>query len=193
MPDIPRAEIVLGVLHDVSNSITSLSGAARTLVEAGDRMDGPLRGELGELVLRQVTQLCWLTDAMRGICDEAPRAGADAVDTAYLVRSAAAITGATVKVDGSASFSGDFERIRLGIEALLDAVARTDSVISLDAGGRTLIVRSGPVDLSFGGVRWRLALAHRLLGEAGIRLSVEPDNGATRCVAEFPKPNVIRL
>lgn len=188
-----QTEAVLGALHDVSNSITSLGGAARTLVDSGDRMDSPLRDELGALVLRQVGQLRWLVDAMREICDPGQRESEGSIDTAYVVRSAAGIAGAALRLDGTAAFSGDFERIRLGLEALFDAVARTDAVISLDETGRILIVRSGPIDLSFGGVRWRLALARRLLQEQDVTLSIERDNGMTRAVAEFPGANVIRV
>lgn len=188
-----QTEAVLGALHDISNSITSLGGVARTLVDSGDRMDAPLRDELGALVLRQAGQLRWLVDAMREICDPGRRASDGSIDTASLVRSAAGIAGAAVRLDGTAVFSGDFERIRLGLEALFDAVARIDAVISLDESGRILIVRSGPVDLSFGGVRWRLALARRLLQEQGVTLTIECDDEVTRAVVEFPETNVIRV
>lgn len=187
-----RSEPLSGALHDVSNSITSLGGAARTLVAAGDRMDAPLRDELGALVLRQVEHLSWLVDAMREITDPSDHRDG-IVDTANLVRSAASIAEIAVRIDGTAAVSGDVERLRLGLEAVLDAVARRDAVVSLDRTGRTMTVVAGPADLSFGGIRWRLALARRLLSAEGASLSIAADDGVTRVVIEFAAASIIRI
>lgn len=178
-------ELLGSLAHELRNPLASLQGCAQTLVKRGEDLPAAVRLRMADVIARQAERMDWLVRAVGSFASPGVP-GDDVVDLADLLREAGAASGVEVRVEGGLHVLGGEERLRLALEAVLQAFGPASSY-RLVPPTRTLHASAPDVDPSSSGRHWRLEAARRMVAVDGGRLEVGRDGRRAVARLVFPE------
>jgi signal transduction histidine kinase len=181
-----HAEFVGALVREFRSSLASLQGASDLLVRRRHDLDDDVVADLGSVVDRQAARVAWLVRLLEAVDGDGATRRVEPVHGPTVVRQAAAACEVGLRMAPGAdrdadAFPGDPERVRLGLEILLQAMATPAGAVSAGlAAGGVLTVVAPVLDLDEPQRRFALRAAFRVLDTEGCPLRVRRLGGETR-------------
>ena len=181
-----HAEFVGALVHEFRGSLASLKGASELLHRRRHDLDETVLGDLSAVIDRQAGRVAWLVRLLEAVDGDGSSRRVEAVHAPTVVRQAAAGADVSLDIGGAVersgeTFSGDPERVRLGLEILFEALGSPagDPAVRMPAAG-LVTVAAPALDLEEQQRRFALRAAFRILDMEGCPLRVRNTGSETR-------------
>jgi signal transduction histidine kinase len=181
-----HAEFVGALVHEFRGSLASLKGASELLARRRHTLDEDVLKDLSEVIDRQAGRVAWLVRLLEAVDGDNSTRRVEAVHGATVACQAARASDLVLEVAPGADrdsdvFSGDPERVRLGLEILFEALRPPAGVAcaSMPVNGVVTVVAPA-LDLDARQRRFALRSAFRVLDMEGCQLRVRNTGDETR-------------
>lgn len=181
-----HAEFVGALVHEFRGALASLKGASELLARRRTDLDEAVLGDLSVVIDRQAARVAWLVRLLEAVDGDGSSRRVEPVHGATVARQAAAATDVVLHVAEGAErdgdvFTGDPERVRLGLEILFEALCSPAGVpaASMPSIGCVIVVAPA-LNLDEQQRRFALRSAFRVLDMENCQLRVRTVGDETR-------------
>jgi len=180
-----HAEFVGALVHEFKGALASLQGASELLAGRRHELDEVV-ADLSAVIERQAARVAWLVRVLDAVDGDGSSRRVEPVHGATVARQAAAAHDMVVEITQGAdhnddTFSGDPERVRLGLEILFEALrSPAGPVTAAMAVGGYVTAVAPALDLDEPQRRFALRSAFRVLDMEGCQLRVRSAGDETR-------------
>ncbi len=181
-----HAEFVGALVREFRSSLASLKGASELLAARRRDLDEGVLGELSAVIDRQAGRVAWLVRLLEAVDGDGTSRRVEEVHGPTVARQAAAGGGVALEIPASVerdeeAFTGDPERVRLGLEILFEALTPMTGTASarMPVSGFLTVVAPA-LDLDEQQRRFALRSAFRVLDMEGCQLRVRRTGAETR-------------
>lgn len=181
-----HAEFIGALVHEFKIALASLQGASELLARRRHELDEVVLADLSGVINRQSARVAWLVRVLDAVDGDGSSRRIEPVHGATVARQAAAAHDLVVEVSRGAdrdddTFSGDPERVRLGLEILLEALSSPAGPVTVAMTVAGYVTAVAPaLDLDEPHRRFALRSAFRVLDMEGCQLRVRSAADETR-------------
>lgn len=181
-----HAEFVGALVHEFKSALASLRGAGELMARRRHELDEAVLADLSTVIDRQTARVAWLVRLLEAVDGDGSSRRVEPVHGATVARQAAAAHDMTIEIARRAdrdddTFLGDPERVRLGLEILLEALHSPAGPVTAGMAVEGCFTAVAPaLDLDEPQRRFALRSAFRVLDMEGCQLRVRSAGDETR-------------